>query len=100
MFSSGYVAPNKTLLVSLGQFNALSIQISFTVFVYPALIFAYLGQGARLIVSGEHVISNIFYQTIPGRPNGPIYWISFVFALLATVCLSAIYISLRSSCGR
>ena len=79
----------------------LSIQLSFTCFVYPAVVLAYLGQGARLIVDGEAVLSNLFYQTIPGSANGPLYWsvvgfvvlkeanrryrIMFVFGILATV---------------
>ena len=33
-----------------------------------------MGQGARLIVGGEEVLSNVFYQTIPGTTNGPLYW--------------------------
>ena len=72
---------------SLGQFNALSIQIGFGLWVYPCLIFAYLGQGARLITEGEAAMSNIFWNTIPGPQNGVFYWITFVFALLATVSL-------------
>lgn len=52
----------------------LSIQISFTCFVYPSVVLAYLGQGARLIVDGEAVMSNLFYDTIPGSTNGPLYW--------------------------
>lgn len=75
---------------SLGQFNALSIQvchnfqtsnsglsttkISFAAFVCPSLILAYLGQGARLIVDGDIVIGNIFYQTIPGPRSGALFW--------------------------
>lgn len=59
---------------SLGHFNKLSIQLSFSLFVYPAIVLAYLGQGARLIRDGEAVLSNVFYQTIPGPPNGPLYW--------------------------
>jgi KUP system potassium uptake protein len=59
---------------SLGQFNMLSIQISFTLVTYPALLLAYLGQGARLIVDGEAVLSNVFYDTIPGPHNGALFW--------------------------
>ena len=78
----------ESLLVSsesLGQFNAISIQLSFGLFVYPCLVLAYLGQGAKVITEGETVMSNIFYTTIPGRHNGPLYWIEWLFALLATV---------------
>lgn len=51
-----------------------SIQISFTLLVYPSLVLAYLGQGARLITDGEAVISNIFYNTIPGPAKGGLFW--------------------------
>lgn len=64
----------EALFANLGQFNMQSIQISFTCFVYPCLILQYLGQGARLIVDGEHILTNIFYNSIPGRPNGPLFW--------------------------
>lgn len=50
------------------------LQLSFMTIVYPALTLAYLGQGARLIADGEAVFSNIFYQTIPGPRNGPLFW--------------------------
>ena len=62
------------LFSSLGQFNAASIRLAFSGFVYPCLILAYLGQGARLIHDGESVFSNIFYLTIPGKTNGPLFW--------------------------
>lgn len=42
--------------------------------MYPCLILAYLGQGARLVVDGEAVISNVFYLTIPGPHNGVLFW--------------------------
>ncbi|PSR72216.1 hypothetical protein PHLCEN_2v11923 [Hermanssonia centrifuga] len=64
----------EALFANLGQFNMASIQLSFASFVYPSLVLAYLGQGARLIVDGEAVLSNIFYSTIPGRPEGPLFW--------------------------
>jgi KUP system potassium uptake protein len=73
---------------NLGQFNAASIRIAVTFIVYPSLILAYLGQGARLIVDGEHVIQNVFYNTIPGPANGPLFWIIFVLAILATLVAS------------
>ncbi len=53
----------------------MSIQISFTCFVYPSLVLAYLGQGARLITDGEAVITNIFYNTIPGPSKGGLFWL-------------------------
>lgn len=65
-----------------------SVQISFGSFVYPSLVLAYLGQAARLVQNGADVLPNIFYLTIPGRHNGPIFWIQYVFAILATLIAS------------
>lgn len=48
--------------------------MSFACFVWPSLILAYLGQGARLIADGEKIFANIFYLTIPGPPNGGLFW--------------------------
>ncbi|TCD67128.1 hypothetical protein EIP91_000468 [Steccherinum ochraceum] len=78
----------EAMFANLGQFNALTIQISFTGIVYPSIILAYLGQGARLIRDGADVLPNLFYNTIPGPRNGALYWIVFVFAILATVIAS------------
>ncbi|KAM6494400.1 Potassium transporter [Amanita muscaria] len=78
----------EAIFANLGQFNAASIRISFTFLVYPSLVLAYLGQGARLVVDGDNVISNVFYNTIPGPPNGPLFWIIFVLAILATLVAS------------
>ena len=61
------------------------LQLSFCCMVYPCLVLAYLGQGSRLIVDGANVLPNVFYLTIPGSKNGPLFWILYVFAILATV---------------
>ncbi|PPQ85166.1 hypothetical protein CVT25_004173 [Psilocybe cyanescens] len=78
----------EAMFANLGQFNAASIRLSFCIFVYPALVLAYLGQGARLIHDGAAVLPNMFYNTIPGPVSGPLYWIMFVFATLATLIAS------------
>jgi len=65
----------RCLMLSPLEYRQLTLlQLSFVCFVYPCLILAYLGQGARLIVAGDEVIANIFYLTIPGGTNGPLYW--------------------------
>lgn len=56
--------------------------------MYPSLVLAYLGQGSQLIVNGDNVISNVFYRTIPGEHNGPLFWIVYVYAILATLIAS------------
>ncbi|GLB38222.1 putative K+ potassium transporter [Lyophyllum shimeji] len=78
----------EAIFANLGQFNQLSIQLSFTTLVYPSLVLAYLGQGARLVHDGNAVISSVFYKTIPGRTDGPLFWIMFIFAILATIIAS------------
>lgn len=42
------------------------------------------GQGARLITDPS-VLENVFYRTIPGKTGGALYWIVFVFGIMATV---------------
>ncbi|KAG6860099.1 hypothetical protein C0995_015732 [Termitomyces sp. Mi166 len=73
---------------NIGQFNAFSIRMSFIGCVFPSLALAYLGQGARIVHDGNAVITNVFYQTIPGPHNGALFWIVFVFAILATFIAS------------
>ncbi|KAF8195375.1 potassium transporter-domain-containing protein [Pholiota molesta] len=70
--------------VNSGTIQRCIDQDLFVAFVYPAIIIAYLGQGARLIHDGAPILQNVFYTTIPGPVNGPLYWIVFVFAILAT----------------
>ncbi|KAI4518197.1 potassium transporter [Schizophyllum commune Loenen D] len=78
----------EAIFANLGQFNRTSIRLSFCFVVYPSLILAYLGQGARLVVDGADVLDNVFYRTIPGEHNGPLFWVVFVFAILATLIAS------------
>ncbi|KAJ8082836.1 hypothetical protein PM082_008693 [Marasmius tenuissimus] len=79
----------EAMFACVGHFNALSIQLSFTFFVYPALVLSYLGQGAALIAKGgSSVPDNIFYRTIPGPVDGPLYWITFTMAIFAAIIAS------------
>ncbi|EKM48262.1 uncharacterized protein PHACADRAFT_203032, partial [Phanerochaete carnosa HHB-10118-sp] len=43
---------------------------------------------ARLISDGETVITNIFYNSIPGPSKGGLFWVIYVFAILATLIAS------------
>ncbi|KAF8349491.1 potassium transporter [Amanita rubescens] len=83
----------EAVFANLGQFNEASIRLSFCCVVYPSIILAYLGQGARLITDGDTVIANVFYNSIPGKTNGPLFWIVFVVAILATLVASQAMIS-------
>ncbi|GAA5833011.1 hypothetical protein JCM3766R1_000398 [Sporobolomyces carnicolor] len=73
---------------NLGQFSKQSIRFSFTCFVYPCLLLAYLGQGARLVADPETVVQNVFFQSIPGGSGTAYWWITWVFAILASVIAS------------
>lgn len=76
------------MFANLGAFSKQSIRLSFSVIVYPCLMLAYLGQGAALITNGDNIISNVFFQSIPGPAGGPLFWITFVVAILAAVIAS------------
>ncbi|KAF8318169.1 potassium transporter [Clavulina sp. PMI_390] len=78
----------EAMFANLGQFNAASIKLAFSCFVFPSLCLAYLGQGSRLIHDGDAVMSNIFFNTIPGPVGGGLYWVIFVFSILATLIAS------------
>ncbi|ODO11951.1 potassium uptake protein [Cryptococcus amylolentus CBS 6273] len=83
---------SEAMFANLSQFNKASIRLSFACFVYPMLVLAYLGQGASLIVNPS-VVSSIFYLTIPGGTGGALYWIEFIFAILASLVASQAMIS-------
>ncbi|KAK4050374.1 hypothetical protein OIV83_003443 [Microbotryomycetes sp. JL201] len=78
----------EALFANLAQFSKASIRLAFTFWVYPCLIFAYLGQGAKLIVDGENVIKNVFFQSIPGGVGSALWYITWLFAVLAAVIAS------------
>lgn len=42
--------------------------------MYPSLLLAYLGQGARLIDDGPAIIGNVFFNSIPGSRGGGLFW--------------------------
>lgn len=92
------VQPHRPLTRALSPPRQPSIRCGF-LFVYVNLILAYLGasalpsaaracadgflarlsraagQASKMITDGEGVISNLFYQTIPGPANGALFWV-------------------------
>lgn len=76
------------MVANLGQFSKISIRLGFMTYVYPCLLLTYLGQGARLVDDAPAVLSNVFFQTIPGPVSGPFWWITWTFALLSSVIAS------------
>ncbi|RUP09311.1 potassium transporter 4-like protein [Jimgerdemannia flammicorona] len=78
----------EAMFADLGHFSRRSIQLSFVFMVYPSLILAYCGQGARLILDPT-LIKSPFFLTIPGT----IYWPVLVLATVATIIASQAMIS-------
>jgi KUP system potassium uptake protein len=69
-------------------------------FVFPTLILAYLGQGARLIRDGDAVIHDVFYSTIPGHSGGPLFWFVIIAVILNNqLTLSQGRLCLRDACN-
>ncbi|XP_058110309.1 potassium transporter 1 isoform X4 [Magnolia sinica] len=78
----------ETMFADLGHFSPLSIKITFTFFVYPCLILAYMGEAAFLSKHHED-IQRSFYKAIPEA----VFWPVFVVATLASVVGSQAVIS-------
>ncbi|GLU10255.1 hypothetical protein SLE2022_270740 [Rubroshorea leprosula] len=78
----------EALFADVGHFSVKSIQISTYFLVYPALILAYAGQCSYLRKHPDDV-TEAFYKSIPG----PIYWLMFVVAVLASIIGSQALIS-------
>ena len=78
----------EALYADLGHFSRPSIQAAALCLVYPALLVAYLGQGALLTARPE-VHANVFWSSVPK----PVFWPVWVVATLATVVASQALIS-------
>lgn len=101
--------------VKITRFFTYSLQISFSFITLPAILAAYSGQAAYLR-KFPHTVSNIFYECIPGMilvflllkvsPKsllliiscvcfyvGPLYWPTFVAAVVASIIGSQAIIS-------
>jgi KUP system potassium uptake protein len=60
-----------------------AIRISWLCFVYPCLLFAYIGQAAY-ISDNRSAYSNPFFDSTPPR----LFWLAFIVSILATVVAS------------
>ncbi|GAA5889235.1 hypothetical protein JCM8208_007810 [Rhodotorula glutinis] len=78
----------EAIFASLGQFSKGSIRLAFCCFAAPCLMLQYLGQGAKLIVGGDEVLRNVFFNSIPGGTGGGLWWFVWIFAVLAAVIAS------------
>jgi KUP system potassium uptake protein len=64
----------------IGRFGAGPIRVAWLLFVFPSLLFTYLGQGANLLIYPKNYW-NPFYLSIPTS----IYWPIFVLAVISTM---------------
>ncbi|XP_070012571.1 potassium transporter 5-like isoform X5 [Nicotiana sylvestris] len=78
----------EALFADVGHFTVRSVQISMCCVTYPALILAYLGQGAFLTKHSDDV-ADTFYKSLPKS----IYWPMFGVAVLAAIIASQALIS-------
>ncbi|GLU10189.1 hypothetical protein SLE2022_270090 [Rubroshorea leprosula] len=82
------ITGTEALFADLAHFPVASVQIAFTVVVFPCLLSAYCGQAAYLISNKDHVV-NAFYHSIPDS----IYWPVFIVATAAAIVASQATIS-------
>ncbi|KAF8015068.1 hypothetical protein BT93_H0761 [Corymbia citriodora subsp. variegata] len=82
------ITGTEALFADVGHFTVRSIQISMCTVTYPSLILAYAGQ-ASFLRKHNSLVSDAFYESIPG----PLYWPMFVIAILAAIIASQAMIS-------
>ncbi|GER33165.1 potassium transporter [Striga asiatica] len=82
------ITGTEALFADLAHFPVSSIQLAFTVVVFPCLLLAYSGQAAYLMDNRDHA-ADAFYRSIPNS----IYWPVFIVATLAAIVASQATIS-------
>ncbi|XP_070006409.1 potassium transporter 5-like [Nicotiana sylvestris] len=82
------ITGSEAMFVDLGHFSVRSVQISFSCVVFPSILSAYIGQAAYLTKFPENV-GNAFYASV----LDPIYWPTFVVAVVAAIIASQAMIS-------
>ena len=73
----------EALYADMGHFGRKPIGLSWLVFVLPALMFSYLGQGALALREGEAIMANPFFLLAPGWFQLPLLIIATLAALIA-----------------
>ncbi|XP_022887574.1 putative potassium transporter 12 isoform X3 [Olea europaea var. sylvestris] len=90
---AGFGTGAEAMFADLGHFSVPSIQIAFTVVVFPCLLLAYMGQAAYLMKHPDSA-SSIFYESVPDR----LFWPVFAIATVAAIIASQAMISASFSC--
>jgi len=82
------VTGTEGMFADLGHFNIRAVQISFNGILFPSVTLCYIGQAAYLRKFPENV-GDTFYRSIPG----PLFWPTFVVAILAAIIASQAMLS-------
>ncbi|KAF0924898.1 hypothetical protein E2562_014978 [Oryza meyeriana var. granulata] len=82
------VTGTEGMFADLGHFNIRAVQISFNCILFPSVALCYIGQAAYLRKFPENV-GDTFYKSIPG----PLFWPTFVVAILAAIIASQAMLS-------
>ncbi|CAL5067500.1 unnamed protein product [Urochloa decumbens] len=82
------VTGTEGMFADLGHFNIRAVQISFNGILFPSVALCYIGQAAYLRKFPENV-GDTFYRSIPG----PLFWPTFVVAILAAIIASQAMLS-------
>ncbi|CAM6127442.1 unnamed protein product [Calypogeia fissa] len=77
------ITGTEAMFADLGHFSVSALQISFSLIVFPSIMFAYIGQAAYLVKFPE-VIGATFYKSIP---HG-LFWPELIIATLAAIIAS------------
>lgn len=73
----------EALYAGMGHFGRKPIGVSWLVFVLPALILNYMGQGALALREGEAIMGNPFFMLAPGWFQLPLLIIATLAAIIA-----------------
>lgn len=77
------ITGTEALFADLSHFPVSSIQIAFTVVVFPCLLLAYSGQAAYLMKNPNYV-AGAFYHSIPDSIYWPVFFVATTAAIVAS----------------
>jgi KUP system potassium uptake protein len=91
------ITGGEALYADIGHFGVRTIRTTWYFVVYPALLLAYLGQGAVLLSGVELRGGNVFYTTVPDALVAPMVVLSTLAAIIASQALISGAFSLTRS---
>ena len=76
----------EALYADVGHFSAAAVRLSFGALVYPALVVAYCGQAAALVVDPS-IVRSVFYLSTPSALFYPMLVLATLAAIIASQAL-------------